>query len=413
MVGRVLRGRPAFLAVAAVQRGIPFLLLPLFVRVLTPTEYGHVAVLAATMTLGSMTFGLGQELVAYRYLNDPQDGRRTVTSAALVQTAAPLGLAALTTGLLLVTGLDLGGTSRAAVTVTLFSAAVYCIAWQYPAALYRNDGHLGPFFGLAVLYSVLVAAAKVLFVVALDAGVLGWAAADLLGATALLACTATTLASTLRRVRSDTTSASVRRVLRLGVPVSISQFARWAAGFSDRIWIVVLVPPTSAAGYLIAAQLVTIGNVVAIELARFLQPQISRHQGALAELLRTVLPRHLAFSLLAAGAVAGIAAVFVQLGLAADYEGVAALSAVLSVGLFFQSLNYLGSDVSAIAVGNTNWLMAVSIGAGIAGTAGSFVLIGVLGVWGAVAAAVGTQVLTSVLLWVPIRRAAERSTVTA
>lgn len=398
-----MKGRTGFLLVSAVQRGIPFALLPLFVSVLTPTQYGHVGVVTAAFSLGSMTFGLGQDLVAYRYFfsEDPLD-RGTFSAAVLGSTCAPLALAVLVAGGVLIGRPDIGGTPPEAIALSTLGAALFVVSWQIPAVTLRCTERTIQFFAFSLLYTAAVAIAKVVLVVGFDAGAIGWSLADVIGSLVLLAGTTPMLFKLSREAWSNRAPGNARVAVGLGGSVAVSQVARWASGFSDRMWVVALLSPITAGSYLIAAQLVTIGNIFVIELARFLQPRIGRRDHRLGELLRVILPRHAAYTALIVVGVIAVTQAFVAMGLAADYDDVGAIAAALAVMLAFMSFNYVGGDIHAVYLGNTSWLAGVSIVVGTLSLGSNYVLISDFGVWGAVATALGGQIMTFGLLWVPI-----------
>lgn len=398
-----MKGRTGFLLVSAVQRGIPFALLPLFVSVLTPTQYGHVGVVTAAFSLGSMTFGFGQDLVAYRFFfsKDPSD-RGTLSAAVLGSTCAPLALAVLIAGGVLIGRPNIGGTPPEAIALSTLGAALFVVAWQIPAVTLRCTDRTIQFFAFSLIYTAAVAIAKVVLVVGFDAGAIGWSLADVIGSLVLLAGTIPMIIKTSQEAWTKWAPANARVAVGLGGPVAVSQLARWASGFSDRIWVVALLSPVSAGSYLLAAQLVTIGNIFVIELARFLQPRIGRRDRRLGEFFRGNLPRHAAFTALVVVGVIAVTQVFVAMDLAASYDGVGTIAAALAVMLVFMSFNYVGSDIHVVYLGNTSWLAGVSIVVGTLSLASNYLLISTFGVWGAVVTALGGQIMTFGLLWVPI-----------
>ena len=138
------RDRLAYVSVGLVQRILPFLLLPVFVRFLTPAEYGHVAILTASFTLASMVFGLGQEVVEYRYHFDRTDAGPSMESAAVrVHLFAPIMLALPMAGLLMLSGATPAGVPTLAVSGSMVAGAVHASAWRFPAVQFRCEGQLG------------------------------------------------------------------------------------------------------------------------------------------------------------------------------------------------------------------------------------------------------------------------------
>ena len=403
------QGRISYLAVSSIQRAIPFALLPLFVGYLTPTEYGQVSVLTASFTLGSMTFGLGQDVVAYRYFASKDSfGKAVLRSAAFIQVVGPILISVVVAGAAVIIQPHVGGTPPVAIGLSFLASGIYCTAWQYAAVEYRCLGNRRAFFSFSLLYTLSVGCVKVLLVIVAGWGVVGWSCSDVVGSILLMFLTRRILRDVVWSVGWRLVSQQIKHALSLGVPVACSQLARWFGGFSDRILIVILLNASDAGSYLLATQLVSIGGVFITELERFIQPRIGRRDVGIRRLVKDLLPLQFLLALVIALGTASVGIAVSWARFADEYSSVGLLTVGLSATLPLLALNYLAGDLLAVFLGKSRWLASVSVCGGICTAVLNLILIHWIGLAGAVIAAVVGQLIVALLLWAPIVRSVGR-----
>ncbi|MFC5175697.1 lipopolysaccharide biosynthesis protein [Nocardioides taihuensis] len=400
---RAQRDRLAFVSVGLIQRILPFLLLPVFVRFMTPAEYGHVAILTAAFTLASMVFGLGQEVVEYRYhFDDSAPGRSLESAAVRVHLVGPVVLALPVAGLLLLSGATPAGVPTLAVSGSVLAGALHATAWRFPAVHFRCQGELARYALAGAGFAGVSSAIKVGLVVGLGWGAVAWPVGDLLGALLLLAGTASLLLKVARR--APVTRSDVRSTLGLGLPATVGHSARWVSGYADRVLVVALASAVVGGSYFAASQLVMIGGVLLIELSAFLQPVIAREQD-LAAAARGVLPGHARACSAVAVLTAAGSAVLVELGFVGDYTEVLPIALVLCASLPLVGLSYLGGDICSVRLGDTRFLAVVSVVTALAAIGANLLLIPFAGAYGAALSLLLSQGLAVAMLWWRVSRA--------
>lgn len=406
LLGRILGGRLAFLAVSAVQKALPLLILPFLTAILGPEKYGEVAVLISCFTLVSMTFGLGLETVMYRYgsLKNPQ-AKSYIAAAALLQRFVPILI-----GLLLglsIHALDVrvGGASAQHVALAVIAASVYCSAWQFPASLARVVGRFRTYFAYALTYSFILAGFKLLFVVVLNLGVQGWVLADVTASTCLFILTFRDFLPFLRSFRARKTYLHMGPPMRLGGPLVINAISQWIVGSFDRILIAVILGATSAGHYALAAQVVTIGGVIIAELTKYVQPHLSPAKELPArEVLLKVAPRQVVLVALICMLTAALGAYIAPFIFGEAFGNLGYFSALMAAPLVLNGLSYLGIEYMSITRGKTRSIAFLSLFTSALSVLLNILLLPRMGISGAVVTLAATAVLTFVIVWAPIIR---------
>lgn len=215
----------------ALSAGIPFIMLPVLTRALTPAEYGEVVSFFLWVTLCSSIAGLSlHSAVPVRWIEQEGDGPKTSTGAALLLVLASSTLVAAASAFVApLTGLGLSGLSGALAAVVAGCTVVQGIrfgVWQvkdrpWPAAL------------LQIISSALNILLSLIGVLMLRAGADG----RILGAVTAFALIA--LASVLLLIHGREISLSqsrneLRHLLRFGLPLVPHALAGAALASADR-----------------------------------------------------------------------------------------------------------------------------------------------------------------------------------
>lgn len=212
-----------------------FLLVPLYLQVLSRSEFGILALLTVTVTVASEVFSLGVSSALFRSYFDyeHEEGRRNVVTTAFVIVAA----AAL---VLLVGGVATAGrtsdllfdTERYANHLRLVSViASLRLVRSIPFSTYRARQRSKEWAVANVSFSAVKLTLTVLFLLALDMGIIGILVADLIAETMLclylFSRSFTDLTGRFRR-------AEAQRLLAYGLPLGVMGLVTLAMSAADK-----------------------------------------------------------------------------------------------------------------------------------------------------------------------------------
>ncbi len=205
-LGSAVRNSAVYAGAAVFQRGIIFLLLPVYTRVLAPAQYGRLSVLLAIAAAAVILLSCGMDTAFFRTYfalqSDPERQRRFVTTAWTFLLVVPPALAAL---LALIAYPFLAHSAvvpPAELALALAGAALLVSGTVVPLALLRAEERLRDYLVLAAVTAGTTAAFTLVAVVGLDAGVVGWLVA-------VLAANALTLAAAVRLIPFRRAPASI------------------------------------------------------------------------------------------------------------------------------------------------------------------------------------------------------------
>jgi len=224
-----------------VSRFAAVLLLPLYTRYLTPTDYGAVETLVALMAILATILRLGIASAFFRFYFDSAE---PVHRLRVVRTAFWFTMMMATSGL--IAGLVFAGQISEALfgsdgRATLVRAA-FVLLWaqmnfEQITALFRVEERSTAFVAASLVNLAITVAATVLFVVVLDWGATGVVVGNFTGTlvvyAALLAYRRAQLGLTLDRPL-------LRKMNRFGLPLVPSMLALWLLTFGDRFFLLKL-----------------------------------------------------------------------------------------------------------------------------------------------------------------------------
>lgn len=348
------------------QRAIGFVLLPLYTRVLTPQEYGELAVLL-TISAGAiavLSFGLESAIFrSYILLRaEPVEQKRFLNSVGLLALIAPITLAAMSVLLLGPALAEALSVSAWAVGIAAIYAAIHVSVTLVPFAILRAQERLGPFIRLTLLQVVLVTGLTLLFVVVLDFGVVGWLSAGSLGL-------ATVLVFGLRLLQHHWSMRLDRHhivaALIFGLPLLPHAVAHWGLSLSDRIILGAFSPSATIGQYFLAFNFTLPISTVALAMTRGTAPLYAH--AASSESDRSQLPGVITHQVLVAAmtgmAVAVLGPPVIHLAMPSAYGQAAAFVPWLALGTVLLGLYYIPMNVVSILAGNTRWIWIATVGA--------------------------------------------------
>jgi O-antigen/teichoic acid export membrane protein len=277
-VGRSLKSAVVFGIGTSLQRGIAFLLLPIYTRALAPAVYGRLSVLLAITSAASILFSLGLDMGLFRsfflYADDPARKRIFLGSIWRFLIIAPVSASVVLAALALpfihgipqVTALD--------VFLALLAGAFFVGATAVPLVVLRVAQRLRDFMLLSVVDAVATPALTVLLVVVLHDGIVGWLAAAA-GSNAILLLAALVVVPWDRHVDFD--REMVKRAVRFGSTLIPHAFAFWALLLIDRAVIAGIVSARQLGIYSLAAN---VGVPVAIAVSSLNQAMMPSYADA-------------------------------------------------------------------------------------------------------------------------------------
>ena len=388
---RLLRGTATYALAAALPRGIALLMLPIYTRVLTPAEYGQVAIIAtlAAAIQGLASFGL-ETAVFREFVRIGPDIRRRAVLANTVAVFALVGttLVAVTSGVLLaVFAASPLGVEAPAIVLGCIAAGMQAAALILPLARLRADDNLRGYVVLTT--SSALGSATLLFsaVVVLQLGVVGWYGAAALGAGLLVTLA---FAGMGQRWHLKFDRVVMAGLLAFSLPLIPHFFAHWGLSLSDRLLLGAYLSADVVGVYGLAQQFALPVSVIVVAIGQALMPRYaSASQTSTREQLKPVLTNQAVLVGLVSFATAIIAPAAILVLAPSSYAQAADLVGWVVLGYLFFGL-YLGPmNVISLTIGQTRWVWIVTGMAALVNVGLNVLLIPAVGV---IAAAVNTAI---------------------
>ena len=362
-VGRPLRSAVVFGVGTALQRGIAFLLLPLYTRALTPAEYGTLSVLLAVTSAASILFGFGLDMGLFRsffaHASEPERQRAFLGSVWRLLIAAPIVAAVAIAAIAAPFVGSIPRVTAPELLLALLAGAFYVGASAVPLVVLRVAQRLRDFMILSVVDAVATPTLTVILVVWLRDGIAGWLIAAA-ASNLILLIAALGVVPWDRRARFDRTL--VGGALRFGATLVPHAFALWALLLIDRGVLAGLVSAHQLGIYSLAAN---VGIPVAIAIQSLNQAMMPAYAAAgvdpgqrdhLADLVVTQITGVLAICL--AGALLGGP---LLLAMAAPaYARAAPLVAWIVLGYGFLGLYFVPINGITLGAGRSGFVWVVS-----------------------------------------------------
>ena len=393
----LFRGTAAYAAATVAARAIGFVLLPLYARVLSPGEYGQVAVITAISSALGAVVGFGLETAVFRAraqhaaASEFDDFMRGV---GLFAVGAPMFVAAAAALLIAQPLADLFQVPAAGIQVAFVGSALFASATAFPLAILRAEERLRDYVTLSGLHVVLGTAATLGLVVWLRWGVVGWMLAIALASGGLLFGG---LAILRPRWRLGYDRTVLVQALGLGLPLVPHALAHWTLSLSDRAVLGAFVDPAQTGAYYVAYQLTLPISVMAIAVSRSLQPLYAQASASTTNRRRmgTGAATQALVILLLGVATASVGPTFIGSVLPESYGEAGIYLPTLSIGIAFFGLSLIPTDVVSLTAGRTHWMWTVTVLAALVNIGLNLIFVPTVGPY---AAAVSTAVSYAVLL---------------
>ncbi|HTK28842.1 MAG TPA: oligosaccharide flippase family protein [Vicinamibacterales bacterium] len=406
-VRRVTRQLVAYGTADVMVLVVNFLLLPIYTRVLSPREYGALAMLLVCEAFLKVVnrWGLDQSFLRL-YYDQPDEGRRKVlaTTIAIFIAAANgaiallLLAAAAPVNRLLFSSLDFVTAYRLLVVNNFAGAFLFL-----PLNLLRIEERSRLFASLTFLRSFGTVVARLILVVGFRMSVLGLVLSDVI-ITALLLLA---MAGTFRRMLAWAFSpALLREAMAFGLPHVPHGLLSQTMSMVDRFVLGMYMPLQQVGIYLIGA---TVAGVVKFYPVAF---EAAWMPFAFDSLRRRDAPALFArmgtyaFTVLALSAIAlaALAPPVIQLVLPGDYRAAMPLVPLLAAGLAVQSLAWFPMTSVNVSKRTRIYPIVTAIGAAVS-VAANLLLIPSFGMRGAALALLASQIVTTAVTVVFAQRA--------
>ena len=393
----LLRGTAAYSLAAAVPRVLGLLLLPFYTRVLTPTEYGQIAIVATLGLLVQALSSFGLETAFFREfsrnLDRTGDRSRITNTFGLFALGGP-PVISLAMGLLLAAWLAGPlAVSATAVVIASVTGGLQTSALIFPLAKMRSEQRLGSFVLTTQVAAITSAVLTVVAVIWLDLGVIGWFAASLIGAVVLVAFGISQLQHSWTR---HVDRAPLLVALAFGVPLLPHFVSHWALNVSDRLILAAFVDQSSVGVYGLAQQFALPASIIVVAISQALMPRYVAGSVAGNNVnLRQLMTDQALVVVFCCFAVALLAPAAILLLAPPDFSGAADLVGWIVLGFLLFGL-YLGPmNVVSLVAGRTRWIWVITL---VAATTNVGLNLWLVPTYGAMAAAVDTAAGYAVLL---------------
>jgi O-antigen/teichoic acid export membrane protein len=224
-----------------VSRILAVLLLPLYTRYLSPSDYGKVETLIALTTVVGIALSAGIGSAFFRFYFDspePAARRRVLrTSFWFIMGMATL---ALVVGIALASEISqlLFGTSKDAELVAASFVGLWAgMNWTQLTNLFRVEERSAAFVSASIANILVTVGATLILVVALDKGPIGVIVGNFTGT---LAVYAVLVLYRREQLGLEFDRKLLRRMNKFGLPLVPSALFLWVTNFSDRIFLVKL-----------------------------------------------------------------------------------------------------------------------------------------------------------------------------
>lgn len=373
-------------------------MLPIYVRVVGPAEYGQLAVATTIASAVSTILSFGLETAIFRsYIHladDPARRDRFVNTVGIFLLVVPV-LAVIAVGALLIMPLSAFFAIRPeAIGLALAGVAVTVPATILPMALLRAQERLADYLRVSAITVVAQTGLMLVLVVVLRLGLDGWLLAALLGSLVQLT---TGLVFLRHRWSRSFDTALLTGALAFGLPLVPHALSHWALALSDRAVLGAYVSASQIGIYNLAYQLAVPIGVLAVGMNQGIMPIYAEatHDDIRRRELGGLASRQVVLTLLLGMAVALLGPPIIRLVMPAEFSGSAALVPWIAAGYTFFGLYFLPMNAVSVMAGKTRWVWTSTVAAGSVNIALNLATIPTFGI---TAAAVNTAIAYGVLL---------------
>jgi O-antigen/teichoic acid export membrane protein len=224
-----------------VSRILAVLLLPLYTRYLSPSDYGKVETLIALTTVIGIVLRMGIHSAFFRYYFDsPEFGHRRLVLRTSFWFTMAMATAGLVAGLLLsgaIADLLFGSADDSELVMAAFVGLWAGMNYEQLTSLFRVEERSVAFVSASLANILLTIGATLLLVVALDKGAIGVIVGNFTGT---LLVYAVLVGYRREQLGLQFDRSLLREMNRFGIPLVPTALFLWVTNFSDRLFLVSL-----------------------------------------------------------------------------------------------------------------------------------------------------------------------------
>jgi O-antigen/teichoic acid export membrane protein len=412
-MGKTLRSGAVYTITPVVSRGIGFLLLPVFTKILSPSDYGQLSVALSVTAVASLVFALGLDVAVFRGLfqlsDDPSERARFFRSIWTFLLVAPL-LMALVAMVILTPLLGTGQVLSVGFLALSLAIAVVAVAGTtVPLAVLRAENRIRHYLLLTGSVAIISTVLTLVLVVWIRTGIVGWLV-SLIVANLIGFGLAVRVVPYARPRPFDIPA--VKKALRLSLPIVPHFTSLWALQLADRVLVAALLSTAAAGVYSLASNLALPMFMIVLGFGQAFMPEYARagKEGESKTSLRQTIILQVAVVTALCVGCALLAPAAVVLLTNHRYASAATLVPWLVLGYGFLGLYAIPMNGLTLLHGRTQGVFIVS---GIGAATNIGLIVGLAPVYGLEAVAIASSVgygvlLICVLLFARYRRATLR-----
>lgn len=365
-LGSAVRSAAVYVVMAGFQRGIIFLLLPVYTRALDPAAFGRLSVLLAVAALASILLSWGMDTAFFRCYfalrDDRERQRRFVTTAWIFLLVVPPAAAALITLAAAPVLADNDVVPVGELALAMAGAAVFVSATVVPLAFLRAEERLRDFVVLTATTAITTAAFTLIAVVPLDGGVAGWLIA-------VVAANVVTLGVSVRvmplRLSTGLDRTLLLGALAVGLPLVPHVLSHWGLGISNRVVLSGIVSTSEVGIYALAANIALPVAIVMQSMGNAVMPTYARASSGATELtaLRGVMIVQFLVVLAITTLGTLLGPIAVRYLAPPEYSAAAELVPWITLGYGLLGLYFLPMNAVVLTEGRTGKVWIVTLGA--------------------------------------------------
>jgi O-antigen/teichoic acid export membrane protein len=259
-VGRQLRRLGKHSAIyglgGLVQRLLAVILLPVYTRYLSPSDYGKVETLIALTTVAGIVLRFGITSAFFRfYFDSPEPERRRLVLRTSFWFTMSMATAGLVAGLLLsgeIARLLFGSADDSELVMAAFVGLWGGMNYEQLMSLFRVEERSVAFVSASLTNILVTIAATLLLVVALEQGPIGVIVGNFTGT---LLVYAALIGYRREQLGIQFDRRLLREMNRFGVPLMPTALFLWTTNFSDRLFLVRLADTTEVGLYSVGVRI--------------------------------------------------------------------------------------------------------------------------------------------------------------